>query len=110
MDSASSQMLQLAACAPPVFAFATLVRTRGLTQYENCPGVDDILLRSRFIARRDIRGNRLAGTDGLPAAKRTSSFGVAGFQRTLRPPDQDRYIYGPGKGALTLLEPVWENC
>src|SRR5207249_4246621 len=89
---------------------ATLARTTGLTQCEDCLGAHDILLRIRIIARRDLRGDRLAGADGVSASKRAASFGITNFKWTLRTPDQDRFIHDFGEGADTLLEPVWENC
>ena len=38
------------------------------------------------------------------------SFGIAHIERTLRPPDQNRFVHDLGKGAQPLLEHVWEDC
>ena len=43
-------------------------------------------------------------------AKWPSSPRVADLEWTLRPPDQDGLVHGPGQGAQSLLEHVWENC
>ena len=70
----------------------------------------NIVLRNRIIARGNFRGDRFAGTEGVPSAKWPSGSRVAHLQWALWPPDEDGLIHGPGQGAQSLLEHVWEDC
>src|SRR5262249_9118679 len=59
---------------------------RVLKQCERDPMGKAIPLRSRIVARGNIRGDRFAGTESVPPAKWPSSSRVADLQRTLPPP------------------------